>query len=535
MKHLRLWVLSVIVAFAFFVRVFNVTAVPPSLSWDEVSIGYNAYSILKTGRDEHGRFLPMDAFVAYGDYKPPFAIYLTVPFVAVFGLTELAVRLPSVIAGTVAVLLTYLVASQLLAFHLPRRQAGFSLFTSFLLAISPWHIQLSRAGWEANIALTLLLSGIWLVLGARKRPPLLIICWLPFVLAMYTFNSARYVAQFFALLFFFWIWKLMVANKRYAVTGILLGIISLAPLAPHLISPEARLRFAEVNIFSDLSIIKRSNERIAVDGGGIWANIVHNRRVGFAIEYLKHFFDHFQPWFLFIRGDGNPKFSIQDTGQLYLIEAPIFVYGFYRLFADNPKLAWTFVLWIVFALLPAGVARETPHALRIANSLPVWQIFIAYGAVSFLKKRTLHIAYCLFLIVSFSYFWHNYFNHYAKEYSTEWQYGYKEAIAKVKQLEGDYNRIVITEGYGRSYMYTLFFTQTDPETYVADKRSTFDAAGFYHVFGFGKYEFRENGTGSIERGTLYMATPKETPEQIRVFEIIKRPNGEPAFIVFDRP
>ena len=257
--------------------------------------------------------------------------------------------------------------------------------------------------------------------------------------------------------------------------------------------------------------------------------------MGFAIEYLKHFFDHFQPWFLFIRGDGNPKFSIQDTGQLYLIEAPIFVYGFYRLFADNPKLAWTFVLWIVFALLPAGVARETPHALRIANSLPVWQIFIAYGAVSFLKKRTLHIAYCLFLIVSFSYFWHNYFNHYAKEYSTEWQYGYKEAIAKVKQLEGDYNRIVITEGYGRSYMYTLFFTQTDPETYVADKRSTFDAAGFYNVFGFGKYEFRENGTGSIERGTLYMATPKETPEQIRVFEIIKRPNGEPAFIVFDRP
>ena len=106
-------ILIFIVGLAFGLRFYNVWDNPPALSWDEVSIGYNAYSILKTGRDEHGRFLPIDTFVGYGDYKPPLAIYITVPFVALFGLNELAVRLPSVLFGTLTVLLTYFLVQEL--------------------------------------------------------------------------------------------------------------------------------------------------------------------------------------------------------------------------------------------------------------------------------------------------------------------------------------------------------------------------------------------------------------------------------------
>lgn len=542
MKRRIPWLLVLIAGFALFVRAYKVTSIPSSLSWDEVSIGYNAYSILKTGRDEHGRFLPIDTFVGYGDYKPPLAVYLTVPFVAVFGLTELAVRLPSVIAGTFAVLLTYFVVLEL--FDHRKKEFSFGIWhlafsipttAALLLAVSPWHIQLSRAGWEANIALTILILGIWLVLRARRSPRLLIVCWVPFVLAMYTFNSARYVAPLLALLFIFWVREPMVSYKRYAALGIVIALLVLAPLVPHMVSPEARLRFIEVNIFSDMTIIEKANERMAIDGVGLLANVLHNRRVGFALEYLKHFFDHFQPWFLFIRGDGNPKFSLQDVGQLYLIEAPFLVYGVYRLFTTDAKLAWTLILWVVFAILPAAVARETPHALRIENSLPVWQIFIAYGIVTLVKSKKARIAYCLLLIASISYFWHNYFNHYVKEYSSEWQYGYKQAISEINSIEGSYNNIVVSEAYGRSYMYTLFYTRTDPSIYFSSKRSTFDAAGFYHVFGFGKYKFPDRGIGSFEEGTLYVGLPSEAPGGARVLATVNRPNGDPAFVIFDKP
>jgi len=545
MKRRFPWLIILILSFAFFLRVYKVTSVPPSLSWDEVSIGYNAYSILKTGRDEHGRFLPIDTFVAYGDYKPPLAVYLTVPFIAVFGLTELAVRLPSVIAGTIAVLLTYLLVKELFRdkFYKLYGLSTFDLPTiaSLLLAISPWHLQLSRAGWEANIALTILLLGIWLVLQARRSPRLLIVCWVPFVLAMYTFNSARYVAPLLGLLFFFWIRETMILYKRYAALGIVIALLVLAPLVPHMVSPEARLRFTEVNIFSDLSIVEKSNERMAIDGGGLLANILHNRRVGFAIEYLKHFFDHFQPWFLFMRGDGNPKFSLQDVGQLYLIEAPFLVYGIYRLFTTDAKLAWTLVLWVLFAIAPAATARETPHALRIENSLPVWQIFIAYGIVSCVMchvsriRKYLFVAIIFGYAISFSYFWHNYFNHYVKEYSSEWQYGYKQAISEMQKFEGSYNTVVVSEAYGRSYMYMLFYTRMDPSAYLLFKKSTFDAAGFYHVFGFGKYRFPDRGIGSFDQNTLYIGLPAEAPGGARVLATVDRPNGEPAFVIFDRP
>jgi 4-amino-4-deoxy-L-arabinose transferase-like glycosyltransferase len=107
-------ILGFIVVIAFLLRFIQVSNNPPSLSWDEVSIGYNAYSILKTGMDEHGRFMPLDTFIGYGDYKPPLSIYITIPFFALFGLNELSVRLPSVLFGTGIVALMYFVIQELL-------------------------------------------------------------------------------------------------------------------------------------------------------------------------------------------------------------------------------------------------------------------------------------------------------------------------------------------------------------------------------------------------------------------------------------
>src|SRR3989344_7565756 len=168
-------ILFLIVFLGFILRIYQVNQIPPSLSWDEVSIGYNAYSILKTGRDEHGRFLPYDTFIGYGDYKPPLAIYLTVPSVAIFGLNEFAVRFPSVLFGTLTVLMTYFLVKELLKNEgqktINNKKNDRLLFTVYcpilsasLLAISPWHINLSRAGFEANIALFFIVLGVYVLL-----------------------------------------------------------------------------------------------------------------------------------------------------------------------------------------------------------------------------------------------------------------------------------------------------------------------------------------------------------------------------------
>lgn len=532
-------VLVLIGILAFFLRFYKVAQIPPALSWDEVSIGYNAYSILKTGRDEFGRFMPLDAFVAYGDYKPVLPIYLTVPFVALFGLTELAVRLPSVIAGTLTVLLTYFLVAEL--FNRSLFASRLSLLASLLLAISPWHMQLSRAGFEANIALFFVVLGIWFVLKARERPELFIASWLPFVASMYTFNSARYFVPMLGLLLFIYCWKEIRMHTKQFVAGLSIAVIFLLPIMPYLVSPQARLRFAEVNIFTDLSVVQTANQRIDADGNTWWSKVFHNRRIGYAKSYLLHLFDHLEPSFLFIRGDGNPKFSIQDVGQLYIVELPLLIIGIYWLFAQDRRVAWFLVAWLISALLPAATARETPHALRIENSLPVWQIFISFGLLSAYshqlsaKKRIVLIGIITIMYVgNFSYYWHNYYNHYAVEYSGEWQWGYREAIQAIAPIKNQYDTIIMTENIGRPHMYIAFYERLDPQEYRRTMDGSFDTAGFYNPYGLGKYRFVRQGIGKMEPRTLYVLEPQYVPDSARVITTVHLLNGKTVLVLFDR-
>ena len=104
--------LVVILGFAFFLRIWGIDRVPASLMFDELEIGYHAYSVLKTGRDYTGRFLPLQ-FKSQADMKSPLYIYASVPTVAVFGISPYGIRLPSVVFGTLAVLLMYLLVGEL--------------------------------------------------------------------------------------------------------------------------------------------------------------------------------------------------------------------------------------------------------------------------------------------------------------------------------------------------------------------------------------------------------------------------------------
>lgn len=532
-------ILFFIVLLGFVLRIYKVDQIPPSLSWDEVSIGYNAYSILKTGKDEHGRFLPFDTFVGYGDYKPPIPIYLTVPFIAVLGLNEFAVRLPSIIAGTLGILFTYLLVLEL--WH-KRKGDGraVALSSALLLAISPWHVQLSRAGWEANIATSLIVFGSWLALSARQHTKRLYVSWLPFVAALYTFNSARYFGPMLGLILLIFCWKEYRQHIKELVVGLAIALFFAAPIVPHIFSSEARLRFTEVNIFSDSSVIVESNKRIAADGGVWWSKVLHNRRIGYIRSYLIHFLDQFEPWFLFIRGDGNPKFSLQDTGQLYLVELPFLLIGIIALFSHAPSVGLLLVLWLLSAIVPAATARETPHALRIENTLPVWQVFIVYGMLTAIKKfgsnNGRRIFVTIFLtayVLNISYFLHSYFVHFPHEYSGEWQYGYREAIQFIAPIQHNYDRIFITESIGRPYMYTLFYEKYDPQAFASSRESSFDAAGFYHVYGFDRFRFVEGIDGAFVGKSLYVMESSKMPANARVLKTIHLLNGKPVLQVFE--
>lgn len=533
-----IYYLFAILLVALFFRTYKIDTNPPAISWDEASIGYNAYTILTTGKDEHGVFLPINTFAAFGDYKPPVPIYLTVPFIALFGLNELAVRLPSAVAGVMTVWVLYFLVSEL--FKTSKNANAIGLASAILLSITPWHIMLSRAGFEANIALLFLVTGMYLVLKARSNPTLLYVCWLPFVLGIYTFNSTRYAGPMIAVALCVYIYRVLMQYKKQAVGGFAIALIVMLPIMPHLVSKQARLRFEEVSIFSDLRTVLTSNARMEADNRTPISALLHNRRVGYAREYFIHFFDNLEPRYLFIKGDGNPKFSIQDVGQLLLISAPFLVYGWLTIFRDYPVIGGLFVWWLIASIAPTAVARETPHALRTENGLPVYMIVSAYGMVmSYIELKKNRIGNVLIGIVSIlfignvAFFWHNLIVHYPKEFSGEWQYGYKQAIEIAGKYKNNYDTIVLTESIGRPYIYALFYEKMPLSEFEKTRDASFDAAGFYNVYSVGKYRFTRVGTGDYQGKTLYILPPKDVPSTASVIETIRVLNGTPILVAFE--
>ncbi len=532
------YLLVIIFTLAAFLRFYQLGTNPPSLTWDEASWGYNAYSLSVDAKDEFGRFIPHDYLESFGDFKPPIYAYLDVIPVKLLGLNDFSVRFPSAFFGALTVLFTFFLVKRI--FYTSKQKENYALLASLFLAISPWHILLSRAGFEANVATFFIVIGVWAFLaGVQDKKWYLAISSISFALSMYTFNTPRIVTPLLVLLLVVAFRNRLLVSKKEAAVAFVLGLLIFVPIFGFLLSPQAGLRFKEVNIFSDVNVIKTSNQEIANDNNAIWSKLIHNRRVLYSIEYVKHYFDNLSPNFLFVRGDGNPKFSTQDVGQMYIWDILFFVGGVMFLIRKKGGNWWLIPLWLLIGIIPAATARETPHALRIETTLPTFQILVAYGFVQLMnkfKKYKNFIVYCLLFILfmNFLYFYHNYFNHYPYEYSGEWQYGYKESINYVKSVEKNYDYVQVTNALGRPYIYYLFYTKTDPDTFRKTSKVKRDAFGFVTVKSFGKYVFPNNYDYSLSKNkkVLYINTPYSLPKDIKLLKTFYLLNGQPILVAY---
>ena len=196
-------------------------------------------------------------------------------------------------------------------------------------------------------------------------------------------------------------------------------------------------------------------------------------------------------------------------------------------------------VWLLVGIIPAATAEQTPHALRIEAALPTFQILSAYGfivLISMLKRfRKIAVGVLLVLLFcNFIYFYHDYFAHYSSEFSGEWQYGYKDSINYVKNVEKNYDYIQITNALGRPYIYYLFYTKTDPNYFRETAVIKRDPFGFVTVEKFGKYLFPTNYDYSLSKTkkVLYINTPYKLPSNIKILKTFYLLNGQPVLVAY---
>lgn len=578
------WLIAIVVIGAA-LRLVGLGKNPPGLYWDEVSLGWNAYSILKTGMDEHGRFFPLDTFYAFGDYKPPAYIYAAVPSIALFGLNEFAVRLPSALAGIALVLIAYLLVRELFARtrHFSDETDFFSgkksqsrpnpvvalfdsahgergakeayygaLLAALLVAISPWSVTLSRVAFESNLAVLFNALGFLFFLYAVKRSPkwlaLSVFC---FVLASYTFNANRLLSPLFLVVLTLVYSRKALKHWKWWVCSAALGLAMVSPMIAHLWSPQGKLRWDEVNIFSTLSVIELSNSRKEIDHNSLLSKIFHHRYLGYAGLFLRRYFDHFNLNYLFLDGDPNPRINVPGIGELYLVELPFFIIGLISLMRPTSLIKsrgkFVILLWLFLAPLPASLARETPHALRSASILPVPQVIVALGLMSLIslmsqmsqtrRIKSLLFAFCFLLFLSLAHFQFIYYRYYPYEWAQEWMTSYPRLVRYVRSIRQPNQIAYITPDLGRPYIYFLFYTKYPPEQFIKDADvggRTGDAFGFFSVNSFGPYRFFIPDLTTIPDNSLVVTRADPPPEGFALLKTITDINGYPQFNVIKR-
>jgi len=541
------FILVIIIVLSFFLRTYKISDNPPSLNWDEVSHGYNAYSILKTGKDEWGIKFPL-IFRAYGDYKLPLYIYLTAVSELFFGLNSFSIRLVSALSGVGLVILGYLITKKL------TKNSAFSLIAAFLTSVSPWGLFLSRVAVEANLGAFLFALGLYLLISwlTDYRQRELAFAALFWGLSLHAYNSARVLIPVFMVLTTMFVIK--EKKGKQLLMFFLILLIFWLPIVGQFFNRSGTVRFEWVSLIDQGKISQIIQKRETSTLPKTITRAVYNRPTFFVFYALRNYFVNLSPKYLFFRGGSHYQFSLPNHELLYLVAAPFLLLGLIKILIKGNKEERLIGLWFFASFIPSAITKDAPHVLRSILVLPSPMILTALGlqlTVNFLKGRSkfggklLIFVLTLAVFVSFGRWWNDYSNIYPKAYSWSWQYGYKEVVSYIKSVYEKYDKIFFTKRYGEPHEFILFYFPWDPGKYQEDPNKKWDFhANWYWIDGFDKFEFindweiQEVVNKPIVQNTKYkillITSPGNYPEEWNKLKMINYLDEKPVFEILEK-
>ncbi len=569
-KRLTALILIAILVVAAGLRLWKLDKVPVSMFGDELDLGYQAYSILKTGKDYYGNSWPIH-FHSLAEWRTPLYLYSAVPTVAMFGITPYGVRLPAAIFGILGILAIYLFVKELSG------NKNLGLVAAAVLTFSPWHIQYSRAGFEVTEMLFFLILGLWLFFKAVHSPgnagKWLWLSGVSFVLTPWIYSTAKLFTPIL-LVFLFLVYRkeIFKISARNLLFTMVAMIVVGGPIAYSTLFGGGAQRFSYISIFSDPTVeseigTDRLNDAHARGENGTGLNptmldrIVHNKFTFIGANFIRNYFQPFSADFLFNNGDPNPRQSIHEMGEFYKVEAAALVVGVILFFVSKKysiKDKATIIFLILAGVIPAAMTRDGGnHATRLILILPPLVILIAIGlfdGVSLLKSKYRNLiigGYLILFGISFFLYQHNYWVHNPTQSERWWHAGYGESIKYVKENQSKYDKVAISTSAEPPWIFFAAHYEYPP----ADWQKNFPIGNDVVVDGLGKvshidkFYFGSFSGGMYEWGhvldnkTLFIASakdvnvnlimePERTPSDLILLKSFAYPSGEPAFYAF---
>ncbi len=445
-NKITIGILMVIIILSSILRFYNLGSVPPSISWDEAAVGYNSWTIIHHAQDEWSKILPL-YFKSFEDDKHPVHIYLTALSVAILGLSDFSIRFMPASLGILNVILIFFLSRYIF------KNEKIGLISAFFLAISPINIIFSRFNHEANFTLFFFLLGLvsFYKCLEKKSARWFIGSLISLGVSLISYQAALIVTPLIILpLLFFY--RKEILEIPYTKMSLILatGVIG---IVFYLNQPLFG--------FSRIHQTQFSEDRVKNNFLYEMSNNLFLGNLGLTLERYIAFFS---PEYLFIKGDPNPKFSIQTFGQFYYLDGLFLLIGLISILVKPDKAGLILLIWALVAPIPASIVggvNESPHSGRGLFIMGSWNMISAYGCyqiLKLLKNNTLKGLYLSLVILLFGYllwsFTKIYYGNYNKDYAIEWQYGMAQ-IANFIKLHTGYREVYMTDIRSQPYIFLL--------------------------------------------------------------------------------
>lgn len=471
-------------------------SLPVCLNADEAAFGYNAFSILKTGKDEYGMMLPL-RLKSFGDYKLPLYSYLSVPFIGLMGLSEISTRSLAILIGILFPLAVYFLTKELF------EDERIALLSAFLAGVSPWIQVTARHAHEAPLAAFLLTIAATLLLRFIKTDDKRYLYAFSVIelLCLFAYHLSRPIALgmiVYLAVILFWRRKrdpiALSSLKGSRMTVLVIAVLPLVifTFTDVLYNPT---RIKNLIFFNDIGFKERISQKLIEKQLPILYNPVTQALIDLPKEYIKYF----SPEFLVINGDVNNRFGYPGISLITIVEYAFLFVGLYFLIKKRPRNTPFLILLTLVAPFAASLSFFEYSATRSFFLVVPLLAITSYGVISLVdeipkKKKILvgGIIFCSFLYMNVA-AWDFYFFHYPFRAVTirSWQCGYKELAQYVGENYNKFNRFNITTRNGEPYIFLLFYLKYPPEQYQKQaKLSPPDEYGFGQVWEFDKYDFQ---------------------------------------------
>ncbi|MBU2036335.1 glycosyltransferase family 39 protein [Patescibacteria group bacterium] len=478
-----------VIIFAAYLRFIRLSEIPNGLYVDEALVGYNAYSILKTGRDEYGKLFPI-LFRFFGSYSPPLYVYLSAVAINFFDLNIFSVRLVSSLSGIAAILIIYLFSKSLKI----TKTLSYPLIAALVLSISPGAIFYSRLGYEVNLASTIYLLGIYLLWLGLKNSKFLIFALPTLVLSAYSAHTELYLVPL-TLVSVFWFYRKTLKIKqirKHLYIGIFLSLFLLVPLISVLNTPAF---FTKGGIFYSDTIYEQASKLPKI--------IPHFLKVllAFLREFFSRFFTYLSPSSLFFFADSDLQRSIPDLSFFYPWMSIPYLLGFTVLWEERKKEATKFVLIVLSSILFIGSLIKDPFSTqRLLPFFPFIALVIALGLEKIFKniRRWQRIVLVVPLFaVSILFLWRSYFVLFPKERAKVWGYGFSELAEEIQNHPNE-EFLIDQSRIKPAYIELAFYLKYPPEKFHQEIKQ--DIKNYYYedILFNDKYNF-----GNIRTGTIF--------------------------------